>query len=168
METQIRGYKPSDLSACRALWAELTDHHRAIYQDPTIGGENPGLAFDEHLAQVGEELTWVATSGEDIVGLTCLAVEGEQAEVEPVIVTVPHRGRGVGRQLVVRAIEEAKKLGILCLSAKPVARNTEAMSFFYESGFRILGHVQMFMWLGTPHPGQWKRGPTLYGKQFDC
>jgi N-acetylglutamate synthase-like GNAT family acetyltransferase len=96
-----------------------------------------------------------------------LVVEDEQAEVEPIVVSANGRGRGVGRRLLERVIDEAKKLGISCLSVKPVARNEEAVAFFYEAGFRILGHIQLFMWLGSSFPGQWRRGPVLFGKQLD-
>ncbi len=44
---------PSDREACRALWRELTECHRTIYGDPSIGGDDPGLYFDEHLLAPG-------------------------------------------------------------------------------------------------------------------
>ena len=30
----IREYRPEDLHACRALYAQLVEHHREIYNDP--------------------------------------------------------------------------------------------------------------------------------------
>ena len=163
----IRHYEPSDRDRCRSLWAELTQRHRDIYDDPSIGGDNPGLEFDEHLARVGPECIWVATSGEEIVGLVSLIQDGEQAEVEPIVVSSQHRGRGIGQELINHAIEQARGLGVLCLSVKPVARNEEAISFFYDAGFNVLGHIQLFMWLGSSSPGQWRPGPALFGKSFD-
>ena len=50
---KIRKYGPSDIEPCRALWSEMTQHHRDIYDDPSIGGDNPGLEFDNHLQKVG-------------------------------------------------------------------------------------------------------------------
>ncbi|MHC4945274.1 MAG: GNAT family N-acetyltransferase [Planctomycetota bacterium] len=164
---EIRQYRTSDLDACRALWTQMTKHHQDIYGDPTIGGDDPGLEFDSHLEQVGDERVWVATSDEKVLGFTSLIADGEQAEVEPIVVAEGQRGKGIGQALVKRAIEEAKLLGVLCLSAKPVARNKQAVSFFYEAGFKNLGHVHMFMWLGPSSPDQWKRGPTLFGHEFN-
>ena len=43
----IREYASADYSACRMLWVELTEHHRRIYEDPSIGGDDPGGAFDD-------------------------------------------------------------------------------------------------------------------------
>ena|GEM_PF-394767 len=164
---ETRQYKASDLGRCRSLWAEMTQRHREIYEDPSIGGDNPGLEFDGHLDQVGAERVWVAVLDGDVVGLTSLVQDGEQAEVEPVVVSSRHRGRGIGLALLGRVIEEARKLGVLCLGVKPVARNEDAISFFYDAGFRTLGHIQLFMWLGESTPDMWKPGPELFGKHFD-
>lgn len=163
----VREYEPSDLNRCRFLWAEMTERHRDIYEDPSIGGDEPGLEFDQHLSRVGPERVWVATSGEEIVGLVSLIQDGEQAEVEPIVVSSQHRGLKIGHELLNHAVEQAKTLGVLCLSVKPVARNEEAISFFYDAGFKTLGHIQMFMWLGPSSPGQWRPGPRLFGKSFD-
>lgn len=163
----IRSYRSSDLASCRALWIEMTQRHRDIYEDPSIGGEDPGLEFDEHLARVGPDLTWVAESDDGIVGFVSLIHEGEEAEIEPIVVKPEVRGSGIGHQLVEYAVEQARELGVLCLSVKPVARNEEAISFFYDAGFRTLGHVQLFRWLGDTFPDQWKKGPELFGRQFD-
>jgi len=95
-------------------------------------------------------------------------VNGQEAEIEPAIVSSRWRGAGVGRALVVRAVEEARKLGVLCLGVKPVARNEDAIAFFHALGFRTLGHIHLFQWLGPPMPGQWKPGPTLFGRHFDA
>jgi GNAT superfamily N-acetyltransferase len=97
----------------------------------------------------------------------CRSQDGEQAEVEPIVVSLQHRGGGIGQELLNHAIEQAKILGVICLSVKPVARNEEAISFFYDAGFKVLGHIQLFMWLGPSSPGQWRAGPELFGKPFE-
>jgi len=55
MPAAIRAYALADLDACRRLWQVLTERHRLIYEDPTIGGDDAGLYFDTHLARVGPE-----------------------------------------------------------------------------------------------------------------
>lgn len=162
----IRGYRSSDLEGCRSLWSEMVQRHRDIYDDPSIGGDDPGLEFDMHLDRVGPERTWLAVSDEEIVGLVSLIQDGEQAEVEPIVVSSQHRDSGIGRKLLNHVIKQAEELGVLCLYAKPVARNEDAISFFYNAGFDIMGHIQLFMWLGPSMPDQWKPGPTLFGKHF--
>lgn len=166
-DVTIRPYRASDLERCRALWAELTEHHREIYQDPSIGGEDPGSHFDEHLAQVGPQRLWVAECQERVVGLVGLMVDEEEAEVEPLVVAASHRGRGIGRALVGRMVEEAEELGVAYLSVKPVARNLGAISFFYEAGFQKLGQIEMFTDLRPSRPGQWESGLQLFGHSFE-
>jgi ribosomal protein S18 acetylase RimI-like enzyme len=162
----IRPYHPSDLAACRVLWFVLTQHHREIYADPCIGGTNPGLYFDNHLTRVGSERLWVAECHGEVVGLVGLIVDGQEAEIEPIVVTPAHRGKGIGRALLERMVEEARNLGVRYLGVKPVARNLEAISFYYDLGFRTLGEIEMFMDLGTPAPDTWKRGVRLFGHVF--
>jgi ribosomal protein S18 acetylase RimI-like enzyme len=145
----------------------MNQRHRDIYDDPTIGGEGPELEFDKHLARVGPDLIWVAECDGGLVGFVSLIHEGEEAEIEPIVVSSEVRSAGIGRKLVEHAVERARELGVLCLSVKPVARNEEAIAFFYDAGFRTLGHVQLFMWLGDSFPGQWKKGPELFGKLFE-
>lgn len=166
MDLKIRTYKENDLEVCRLLWAEMVQRHRDIYNDSTIGGDDPGLEFDSHLELVGPAKIWLAESENTVVGLTALIQKNEEGEIEPVIVGKENRGKGVGEELVKHVIQEAKKLNILCLSVKPVARNREAIQFFYANGFDILGHVQMFMWLGESFPDMWKDGVQFQGMKF--
>ncbi len=42
----IRDYAPADLPVCRELWRALNRRHREIYDDLTIGGDDPGMEFD--------------------------------------------------------------------------------------------------------------------------
>jgi hypothetical protein len=39
----------------------------------------------------------------------------------------------------------------------------EAMCFFYDCGFRLLGKLELFMDLRPSAPGAWKPGPELWG-----
>lgn len=162
----IRPYHPADLEACRALWAELVQHHREIYQDPSIGGNDPGLHFDRHLAQVGAERIWVAECAGEVVGLFGLILRDVEAEIEPIVVSSRWRGQGIGRMLLERAEEEARRLGARLLTISPVARNVEAISLFHHYGFRLLGSIEMCK-LMPGEAGQWKSGLELWGHLFD-
>ncbi len=191
----IRPYRPQDLDACRDLWAELTQVHRDLYGDPTIGGDDPGLYFDHHLALAGPEHLWVAewvptgvsadtsaparsvpkrvkapVGAHDagrVVGLVGLLVEGEQGQVEPIVVAPGERGHGIGRLLLERAIAEARALGLRFLGVRPVIRNEAAIPWFHRSGFRKLGQVDLFMDLRPEEGRTWRPGPTLAGCAFE-
>jgi hypothetical protein len=94
----VREFRPADIDACRRLYAQLVEHHREIYGDVTIGGDDPGSGFDEHLATPQRVTTWVATDGDDIVAMTGLLWEGGESTIEPVVVDRSCRRTGVGRR----------------------------------------------------------------------
>ena len=163
---KIRGYENRDKEACRELWTELTQHHRDIYDDQSIGGEHPGLHFDKHLAEAGADRIWVAVSGDDIVGMTgLLEPEDNLYEVEPVIVRKDMCGKGLGRKLVEHAIQQAKELDANFISVRPVMRNADAIKFFHSCGFYNIGHVELFIDLRKK--GKWRKGIVLAGLEFD-
>lgn len=166
MNVVVRTYMSADLEACRALWVELTEHHRQIYDDPTIGGEQAGLAFDAHLARVGPDRIWVAEANSTVYGLVGLIVEGDEGEVEPIVVTAAHRGSGVGRMLLTRVLEEAQALKLRFLGMRPVARNRDAIRFFHQAGFQELGRIELFMDLTPSAERTWKEGVTLHGHRL--
>lgn len=166
MNITIRPYTPADLEPCRVLWVALSDHHRSLYGDPAIGGAQPGLYFDAHLERVGAERLWVGEADGTVCGLVGLIVRGEEAEIEPIVVSVAHRGRGVGQRLLARACQEAAALRVRFLCVKPVARNEVAIAFFYQAGFQLLGQVELFMDLSSSSGRIWEEGVLLHGHLF--
>ncbi len=166
MTCTLRNYEPGDLESCRELWHELTQRHRDIYNDQTIGGDQPGLQFDTYLARDDLVGPWVAVQEGQVVGLTGLQVTGKEAELEPVVVRKEARGQGLGTRLIVHAKEQALALGVTHLSIRPVGRNIEAIRCFHRAGFSILGRVELFTDLKQPREGLWKSGLELHGQEF--
>lgn len=166
-ELIVRDYAEGDYRACRALWAELTEYHRHIYGDPTIGGHDPGAGFDGYLATSERVRSWVAESHGRVVGLTGLLDHGTSAEVEPVVVTEAVRDQGIGRQFISRVVEEALARGHEYLAIRPVARNIAAIQRFHAAGFRTLGgHIDLTMDLAARRH-QWLPGASLHDLDFD-
>lgn len=164
-EPIVRRYVAADLGACRSLWVELTETHRRLYDSPGIGGSNPGLQFDEHLARVGADNLWVAEVEGRVVGLTGM-IRGEgEAELEPLVVTEALRGRGIGTRLAEAVLAAARAAGLRSLSVRPVARNAAALQFFHARGFRALGYVELLMDLRSG-PRPWREGESLAARRF--
>jgi GNAT superfamily N-acetyltransferase len=162
----VRGYRSSDYGACRLLWVELTEHHRRIYEDHSIGGDDPGAGFDQYLATPERVCSWVAETDGVVIGLTGLFDHGESGEVEPVVVTGGLRGQGVGRRLIERVVKESVARGHVYLSVRPVARNISAIRGFYAAGFQTLGgHVDLTMDLADRRH-RWIQGADLHGLDF--
>ncbi len=164
-ELEIRTYVPTDRESCRRLWKELTEWHRQIYHDQSIGGPHPEDSFDKHLENVGGNNLWVAVLESVVVGLVGLIVDDQEAEIEPLIVSRAHRTRSIGRRLIQKVVEEARGRGVRFLSVKPVARNVEGITFFYHHGFRNIGQVELFMDFSEQWVG--KKGLTLFNLHFN-
>lgn len=165
-DVAIRDYGSADYSACRMLWAELIEHHRRLYEDPSIGGDDPGGGFDDYLAASERAGSWVADLNGWVVGLTGLFDRGINGEVEPVVVTDRLRSGGVGRLLIDRVVAEAVSRGYEYLAIRPVARNLSAIRRFYDAGFQTLGgHVDLTMDL-VERRLRWHEGARLHGLNF--
>jgi len=163
----VRPYVDADYEAGRRLWVELTVHHRRLYEDPAIGGADPGVHFDEYLSREDRVATWVAMVDGEVVGLAGLLDHGESGEVEPVVVAESARNQGIGRHLLDAAIDEARRRGFEHVAIRPVARNIGAISTFHAAGFRTLGgHLDLTLDL-TARQHQWHHGATLHGLDFD-
>ena len=158
----IRKYQDDDKEQRRVLWRELTEWHREIYGDPSIGGEHPEDHFDKHLAKVGPDHLWVAVHSSLVVGLVGLVID-EEAEVEPLIVSEAYRGKGIGTQLIKSVVSAARTKGVKFLNVGPVGRNIQAIQFLCKQGFSNLGHIELFMDFSNR---VWKPGPEIFGCRF--
>jgi hypothetical protein len=63
----------------------------------------------------------------------------------------------------VYATREATALGVGYLEVRPVARNRDAISFYYRAGFCLLSRVELFMELQASAPDKWTQGSKLFG-----
>jgi GNAT superfamily N-acetyltransferase len=140
----VRPYVDADLIACRGLWRQLTQHHRDLYDDQTIDGPTPELQFDRHLQRPDLVGIWVADDDASVIGLVGLLLNGEEAQIEPIIVAGERRSQGVGELLLQHARREAIGRGAHFLSLMPVARNSRAIRKFISSGFNIAGQIDLF------------------------
>ncbi|MEN8235475.1 MAG: GNAT family N-acetyltransferase [Actinomycetota bacterium] len=163
---EIRPYKSEDYAACRDLWVELAEHHRKIYDAPWIGGDDPGAGLDEFLANEGRLGAWVASESAAIVGLAGLLKDGDEVELEPIIVSGAERGRGIERNLVDRVFAEARERGMRRVSVRAVARNVEAMAFYRSVGFRTLGLIELMALLDETTT-TFQHGLMIHGEAYD-
>jgi len=69
----------------------------------------------------------------------------------------------VGRALAERIIEEAKAGEALRVFVRPTARNRDAIAFFHELGFDVLGYVQLQLEL---EPRDRRPGERIAGRAF--
>ncbi len=78
----------------------------------------------------------VATRGEEVIGCGALHVVWEDlAEVRSMAVVQEWQGRGVGRAMLARLLDEARDLGLPHVFAL-----TYRQDFFERAGFRVVPH----------------------------
>jgi len=174
MNITIRDYEARDYDVCRALWVELTQHHRDIYEDPSIGGNDPGRGFNRYLENPQRHGTWVAEVEGQVVALTGLLSHshteegdaGMEGEVEPVVVSLAYRDKGIGTSLVEHVVEQAREKGVRFLSIRPVARNDRAISLYVRLGFSTVGAVELLQDLSSSYDRKWKTGIKILDNEL--
>jgi amino-acid N-acetyltransferase len=90
----------------------------------------PGAGVREHFQHF-----WVARADDGIVGCAGLEPYGPSALLRSVAVASTHRGRGLGRALTARILEEARRRGI----ARIFLLTETAADFFRAFGFSPVG-----------------------------
>jgi N-acetylglutamate synthase-like GNAT family acetyltransferase len=160
----IRRYRPEDLEPCRALWTDLTVWHRQLYANDSIGGVNPGSAFDDHLAQVGPERIFVAEQDGRLVGLAGMIVSGRRVELEPLTVRAGCRGLGIGRELTEAVVAAARAEGAEQVVVRPTGRNADAIRVFHALGFDVVSRVELVQDLTGGE--RWRDGEDYADRRF--
>ncbi|HET6533729.1 MAG TPA: GNAT family N-acetyltransferase [Actinoplanes sp.] len=160
----VRSYRPTDHSAGRRLWSELTNQHNLMY-----GGtpDDAGAGFEEYLTRLDLCGLWVAEHADDgVIGMVGLVMRGRGGEVEPVVVTVSHRHKGVGRKLLRHVASEAKKRNMTSLTISPASRNVDAIRSLHAAGYDVVSSIELTMDLDR-HQHEWQQdGLELHERQF--
>jgi GNAT superfamily N-acetyltransferase len=160
----VRSYRPSDHSAGRRLWSELTNQHNQMYGEAVAEG---GAGFEEYLTRLDLSGLWVADHADDgVIGLIGLIMRGRAGEVEPIVVTTSHRHKGVGRRLLRHVAAEAKKRNMSALTISPSSRNVEAIRSLHAAGYDVVSSIELTLDLDR-HQHEWQLdGLELHELQF--
>ena len=163
----IRNYvKASDLQGCALLLRELTEWHAEMYQRPAKAWGPIETDYDRDLDTLDPSLFWVAVHNSKIIGLVGLLLHenGDEAEVEPIMVTREFRGKGIGERLLETAVAEARLRRSKLVFIKHLARNIETIQFSYKHGFTNIGYIELLMDLSERSR---KPGPRMFGRDFN-
>ena len=160
----IRDYEARDRDACTRLWVQLTEWHRELYEDDSIGGDDLTVWFDRYVEEQRPERIWVAERDGRVVGFVGALARDPRWELEPIVVDASERGRGVGRALAESLVAAAKERGLRGVEVRPAARNVRALQFFHGLGFDVLGQLELVLDLARPE--RWHPGERLAGRDF--
>ena len=160
----VRSYRPSDHSAGRRLWSELTNQHNRMYGEPDDDG---GEGFEEYLTRLDLCGLWVADHADDgVIGLVGLIIRGRTGEVEPIIVTTSHRHKGVGRKLLRHVADVAQKRNMTALTISPESRNVDAIRSLHAAGYNVISSVELTLDLDRNLHDWQQDGLELHELQF--
>ena len=162
----VRSYRPSDHSAGRRLWSELTYQHDQMYGNAK-GKKDDGQGFEEYLTRLDLSGVWVADHADDgVIGMVGLVMRGRAGEVEPIVVATSHRHRGIGRSLLRHVADEAKKRSMVSLTISPESRNVDAIRSLHAAGYDVVSSIELTLDLDR-HPHDWQSDSLeLHALQF--
>ncbi len=128
----ISPFQPTDQAQVKALiQAGLGEHWGWI--DPA---RNPDL--NDIQATYAEALFLVARQGDAILGTGALVPRPEgRAEIVRMSVAAEARRQGIGRRILQRLVEEARRRGYRQVYLETTATWTEVIEFYLHSGFHI-------------------------------
>ena len=106
MPWSIRQAKPEDAVGLQ----RCMESAYSVYDERMGGILLPPVSID-YDKEIREFPTWVATSGEDIVGGITMVFDSDHASIANVAVHPEHQGQGLGKGLMQHAEEEARQLG---------------------------------------------------------
>ena len=124
--------------------AELARHHNRV--SINFKGRYPKQPFEETLARFSSDIDAGRSSiavieAEDIVvGFCKINYDGAVGDLEYLIVSEDHRGKGHGAQLMEWALNKFEELGIRDIDVK-VADGNDAGSLYERYGFKMNAHI---------------------------
>jgi GNAT superfamily N-acetyltransferase len=144
----------SQIERLRPLWLELLAHHEQVspeFLPPAVDAETSWrrrrAMYVEWLAEP-DAFALIAVAGDEIAGYAIVAVQsGDElgdtwtvgdrvAELETLVVSLGHRSKGVGTQLLDRVESELRSRGIREMIIAAVATNEAAIRFYERRGYR--------------------------------
>ena len=141
-EVQIRHYQARDAEAFRVLnehWIEkffrLEEPDRIILGDP-----------ERYILQPGGAI-FIAAAGESVVGTCAIVPEHDGVfELVKMVVADDWQGRGIGRRLLLFAVQEARKMGVRRLRLESSSKLGSAIHLYEAVGFKhVASHASPFV-----------------------
>ena len=130
----VRTFRDADEPAVTALWARVFG-----YTEP----RNDPARVIEQKRHVQPELFLVAELSGDLVGTTMAGYDGHRSWVYLVAVAPERRGLGIGRRLVLDAVQRLRRLGAPKLNLQINGANARVVGFYEKLGFRVEDRVSM-------------------------
>lgn len=141
----IRPFEPPDRQSVVLLWREC---------GLVVPWHDPDRDIDLKM-EVQPELFLVGEIDSAVVATTMAGYDGHRGWLYSIAVSPPHRGRGLGRQIVLEAVKRLKSRGCRKVNLQVRTSNRDVIAFYERLGFRLDDVVGMGLRLceSTPENG---------------
>lgn len=133
MKANIRAAVPADAGAIVALLAAVAAENMWIRTEIPFDAAEREQRLVADMA-TGGIVSFVAESGALVVGELTLRFHADRAALG-MVVAAAHRGRGIGRELLVRAIAKARERVVSHIELAVYAHNTAAIALYRSLDF---------------------------------
>ena len=130
----IRNYQQSDKEQLIALWKEVFN--------PKKPHNDPELAINIKIKHK-DDLFFVAEKEKQIVGTILVGFDGHRGWIYSLAVLPKFRYKGIGKELVDKAVAELKNLGCLKVNLQIMGDNSYVLEFYKKSGFIVEDRISM-------------------------
>ncbi|HYU75521.1 MAG TPA: GNAT family N-acetyltransferase, partial [Ktedonobacteraceae bacterium] len=109
-----------------------------------------GMAYDEvdwysvHVLENSARRYYLATLTNVVIGKLDVSLEGQTAFIYGFAVQPEYRGRGYGRQILARTIQELLAMGQEHIALEVATENRNALSLYQSCGFRETGSYDYY------------------------
>lgn len=134
MAVIIRTYRKTDRVMVIDLW-------KKVFNNPDFHND-PALAIDMKTKN-NDDLFFVAADDSLIVGTVLAGFDGHRGWIYSLAVRSDHRKRGIGSDLMKRALSELKDLGCLKVNLQVEGDNADVVSFYEKVGFIVEDRISM-------------------------
>jgi L-amino acid N-acyltransferase len=138
----VRAATPKDMPAIVGIYNWAINQTFATIDSEALSTEEAAAWWDEHGSQ---RLTLVAEDDGDVVGWAQLMPwrqRGYEVVEDLVYVDPVYQKKGVGRELLSRAIEAARSTGCRTIVASVAADNTPGLKLHQSLGFETVGTLK--------------------------
>jgi ribosomal protein S18 acetylase RimI-like enzyme len=102
----------------------------------------PSLAIDKKLA-VQDDLFFVATEGNALVGTILAGYDGHRGWLYSVAVHPSHQGQGIGKALIAHAERALAQRGCMKINLQIVSSNESVSAFYKSIGYTVEPRISM-------------------------
>ena len=142
MKMTVRPATFHDVAALPAIERAAGQRFREI---PALAwlADSPAISAERHLACIEQGMSWLALVGDKPVGFILAEIHPTSLFIVELSVHLDWQRKGVGRQLIACAVEQARKLGLTSLTLTTFRDVPWNAPFYTRLGFAMLDELTL-------------------------